>query len=131
MEKGQTLGFYGLDISERMIALAKERLPHWKDRLYVGNALNWVPPMRFTYVCVKELDYVPKARRREFFTHLLDSYVEEGGRLILGPWTERRDEESIGEETTRWGYPPSGSTSKPHQEQPMLIRRVYWYDVAA
>jgi SAM-dependent methyltransferase len=130
VEKGHTLEFYGLDISDRMVALAKRRLPHWKDRFYVGNALNWNPPMRFTYVCVKELDYVPRTRRKELFTHLLDKYVQKGGRLILGPWTERSDEQGIGQETTRWGYPPSGSSSKPHQDQPLLIRRVHWYEVS-
>jgi ubiquinone/menaquinone biosynthesis C-methylase UbiE len=41
---GLTVEFYGLDISEGLLALAKARLPHWADRFFLGNALYWVPP---------------------------------------------------------------------------------------
>jgi 2-polyprenyl-3-methyl-5-hydroxy-6-metoxy-1,4-benzoquinol methylase len=41
---------FGLDISAELVDLARRRLPHWRDRLWVGNALTWDPPKRFTYV---------------------------------------------------------------------------------
>ena len=78
---------------------------------------------------MKELDYVPRGRRREFLLHLLRGYVEKGGRLILGPWTEPIGDRSIAKETTRWGYAPSGSCTKPHQDHEELERRLYWFDV--
>ena len=128
LERGTRLEFYGLDISEELIALAKQRLPQWKDRFYVGNALYWEPTSKYRYVCVRELDYVPQGKRRVFFFHLLNRFVDEGGRLILGPGTERIDDPGIAQETASWGTPPTGSCSKPHQEHKELIRRVYWYE---
>jgi SAM-dependent methyltransferase len=129
-ERGIALACYGLDISERLIALARRRLPDWADRFFVGNALHGKPQLGFRYVCVKELDYVPRARRKELFFHLLQGYVVKGGRLILGPWTERIDDPGIAAETTRWGRAPSGGCAKPHQEHRQLERRLYWYDVS-
>jgi SAM-dependent methyltransferase len=129
LEKGLRIDFYGLDISEKLLDLARTRIFRWRDRFYLGNALSWTPPRKFTYVCVKELDYVPRVRRKEFFLHLLEAYVEPRGRLILGPGTERRDEAGVSQDTSAWGYPPTGTVTKPHQEQPTLIRRLHWYDV--
>lgn len=129
LEKGLHLDFYGLDISEGLLNLARIRLPQWQDRFYLGNALYWTPPQKYRYVCVKELDYVPRARRKEFFRHLLGMYVAKGGRLILGPWTERKNEPGIAQETLNWGYPPTGFSCKPHQDSVELERRLYWYEV--
>ena len=123
-----TLEFSGLDISAELIDLARLRLPEWKDRLHVGNALYWTPIAKYDFACVRELDYVPKARRKAFFLHLANNYLAKGGRLILGPRTEERGKLEIESEVTRWGYPPSGSTCKPHQECDNLIRRLYWFD---
>jgi 2-polyprenyl-3-methyl-5-hydroxy-6-metoxy-1,4-benzoquinol methylase len=50
LENGHVLEPYGLDISEKLVALARRRLPHWQDRFFVGNALLWTPPMRFDFV---------------------------------------------------------------------------------
>jgi len=94
----------------------------------VGNALTWGPPRRFDFVCVKELGYVPKPRRRELFAHLFQDYVGAGGRLILGPWTEERDRPEIEAQIASWGWIPSGQTTKPHQDQSRLIRRLCWFD---
>lgn len=127
-ERGLALECYGLDISEPLIDLARRRLPAWKDRFFLGNALHWTPERRFRFVCVKELDYVPRARRKEFFLHLLHGYVEKGGRLVLGPWIEPVGEPGIAEETARWGHAPNGRSTKPHQEHAQLERRLYWYE---
>lgn len=129
-ERGLALECCGLDISERLIELARRRLPVWSDRFFLGNALYGKPERKFRYVCVKELDYVPKGRRREFFLHLLQGYVEKDGRLILGPWTEPIYDRSIADETTLWGHAPSGSYTKLHQDHEELERRLYWYDVS-
>jgi SAM-dependent methyltransferase len=123
-----TLECYGLDISPEMAALARRRLPHWADRFFVGNALHWLPDRGYRFVCVKELSYVPRGRRRQLFLHLLNRVVAPGGRLILGPWVERIGAPGIREETSAWGYPPSGGCSKPHQDQAVPVRNLYWYD---
>lgn len=123
-----TLEFSGLDISVELVDLARSRLPLWKDRMYVENALYWTPIAKYDFACVKELDYVPKTRRKRFFLHLANNFLAGGGRLILGPQTEERGKPEIESEVTRWGYPPSGSTCKPHQEHDNLIRRLYWFD---
>ncbi len=61
---------YGLDIAPELVDLARNRLPELADRLWAGNALDWEPPHRFTYVRTG-LEYVPRHRRRELVERLL------------------------------------------------------------
>lgn len=42
-QDGYSLEPYGLDISEKLAELARHRLPRWRDRAFVGNALFWEP----------------------------------------------------------------------------------------
>jgi hypothetical protein len=42
---------YGLDISEKLAELARQRLPRWRERIFVGNALFWKPPARYDLLC--------------------------------------------------------------------------------
>ena len=125
--RGVSIEVYGLDISAEMIQLARQRLPLWTDRFYVGNALFWTPPRRYDFVCVRELNYVPRDRRRQFFEHLVLHVVCTGGRLILGPRTEERNVPGIEDEVRTWGYPPTGLVEKPHQEHDRLVRRLFWF----
>lgn len=113
---GNTVTFYGLDISERLIGLAKRRLPNWTQRFTVGNALDWYPRATYDFVCVKELGYVPRQRRKQLLLHLFQDCVSEGGRLILGPLTEERSAEGVRAECEGWGYVPSGTIERPHQD---------------
>jgi len=122
------LQFYGLDMSAGLIELARNRLPNWKNRFFVGNALFWTPGEKYDLVCIKELNYVPRGRRRQLFNHLAETYVRKGGRLILGPYTEFKTDPGVAALTSSWGYPPTGSISKPHQEHEGLERRLRWYD---
>jgi SAM-dependent methyltransferase len=73
---------HGLDLSPRLADLARRRLPHLSDRIYVGNALTWEPPRRFDFVRT-ELVYVPAAREGELIERLLAGVVAPQGRLIL------------------------------------------------
>jgi SAM-dependent methyltransferase len=43
-ERGHDLEAYGLDISPKLAALARTRLPAWTDRIFVGNAIALTPP---------------------------------------------------------------------------------------
>ena len=73
---------FGLDFSERLVELARARLPQWRDRIFLGNALAWKPPFRFDFVRT-ELLYVPERHRRLLTERLLNEVVAPGGRLIV------------------------------------------------
>lgn len=48
--RGYALEPYGLDTSARLASLARSRLPHWADRVFVASAIDWAPPRRFDFV---------------------------------------------------------------------------------
>lgn len=83
-ERGRTIEPYGVDIGARLVALARARLPQWADRLWIGNALDWIPPdgRRFDHVHTR-LDVAPVGRRPEFLRHLVRYVLRPGGRLIV------------------------------------------------
>jgi SAM-dependent methyltransferase len=44
---------YGVDFSAGLVELARRRLPKWGDRIWVGDAATWTPPLRFDFVHVR------------------------------------------------------------------------------
>jgi hypothetical protein len=82
VERGLEVEPYGLDISWRIAALAKHRLPQWRDRIFVGNAIGWDPPMRFDVVQIG-VDEVPPRRRRELVDRVLSRFVARDGKLVF------------------------------------------------
>lgn len=127
---GLAVEFYGLDISEGLLELARSRLPHWRDRFFLGNALCWTPPRPFSFVVTAELDYVPRDRRRELLDHLWADCVAPGGRLILGPYGELREERELEETVRAWGHDPTGYCEKSHLTHPEVCKRLLWFDKA-
>jgi SAM-dependent methyltransferase len=107
-ERGTKLEPFGIDISARLATLARQRLPHWRDRIFVGNALDWQPPRTFDYVRT-EIVYAPPARRRDLVAHLLAHVVAPGGRLIVMSYGSSRPEgvraETLVEELRGWDFP--------------------------
>ena len=105
-EDGHVVEPYGLDISEKLVALARQRLPQWRERIFVGNALSWEPPARFDFVRT-ELVYVPHSRRREYAERLLERFVAPGGRLLVCSYGSSRPEgaraELLVDELRGWG----------------------------
>ena len=129
--KGLAIAPYGLDIIAELAALARARLPHWSDRIFVGNALTWVPPTRFDYVRTG-LEYVPPRRRRELIARLLREVVAADGRLVIGVYNEDRALRPSLEEIVRgWGYPVSGKAERAHRYRVNEVQRVLWIDSAA
>ncbi len=126
-EDGHAIEPYGLDISEKLAELARERLPQWSDRIFIGNALFWEPPMRFDYVRT-ELMYVPENRRREYAERLLERFVAPGGRLIVCSYGSSRPEkfraEPLAEEITGWGLRVDGLHEVVSPEHGFVITRV-------
>jgi SAM-dependent methyltransferase len=73
---------YGLELAPAVAALARDLLPQWADRIFVGNGLDWKPPRRFDFVRT-ELVYVPSEREPAYVERLLDRVVAPDGRLIV------------------------------------------------
>jgi SAM-dependent methyltransferase len=125
---GLIVEFYGLDFSEGMLELARQRLPHWPERFFLGNALYWSPPFRFDFVYISGLEYVPLGRRKELVRRLIEDYTSDGGRFILGPVTEERQSGETEDSLRAWGFAPSGYSMKSHQMHPELARKLFWFD---
>jgi GNAT superfamily N-acetyltransferase/SAM-dependent methyltransferase len=91
-ERGLRIIPYGLDLSNKLIELAKARLPLYKDNFFVGNALNWKTPAppRFDYVRT-EIVYVPEILQKRYVEGLIDYYLKPEGRLLLTEYRSRRD----------------------------------------
>ncbi len=84
-ERGLTVQPYGVDLGAGLAAEARRRLPQWAGRIWVGNAIDWLPPgrQRFDYVHVL-LDCVPAARWADLIRHHLAGTVTPGtGRLLV------------------------------------------------
>jgi len=114
---------YGLDIAPELVDLAGDRLPELADRLWIGNALDWEPPHRFTYVRTG-LEYVPRHRRRELVERLL-GWCD---RLIIGVFNEEAHARPIEEQLRSWGYAISGRSERANRKKPGMDYRVLWVD---
>jgi SAM-dependent methyltransferase len=84
-EQGLRIDPFGLDLSEKLVALARIRLPEHARQLYVGNAWDWMPPRRFDYVRT-ELVYVPESLQGAYVERLLADYLVPGGRLLAAQY---------------------------------------------
>jgi SAM-dependent methyltransferase len=89
-ERGLRIEPWGVDLSAKLVALARQRLPAIADHLFVGNAWNWPPPRRFDYVRT-ELCYVPPELRSQYLRRLMEEFVAPGGRLLVPEYRSRRD----------------------------------------
>jgi len=108
-ERDVTLIPWGVDISVRLIALARERLPAYANHFFSGNAWTWSPPRRFVAVRT-ELVYVPEPLRQRYVARLLSDFLVEDGVLLVAEYVGRTLD---GPTTTLtvdtalrgWGYP--------------------------
>ena len=62
--------FYGLEISKKLYALSRQRLPDYAPRLFIGNALDWKPPFQFDYVYSMILPDLPHELRKSLLDNL-------------------------------------------------------------
>ena len=81
-KRGMAISVFGLDISPRLAAVARARLPQWADRIAIGNVMTWSPPRRFDVVHTG-LDYVPPARQRDLVERILRVFLVPAGRMVL------------------------------------------------
>jgi hypothetical protein len=113
---------YGLEIAPELAALARERLPRWADRIWVGNAATWEPPRRFDVVRTG-LDYVPRPRRQEYVERLL-GFCD---RLVVGVHNEERSAPGHEEEVASWGFAVAGRSVRDHPDA-RLVYKAFWVD---
>ncbi len=117
------LNRYGLDIAPELVDVARSRLPELADRLWAGNALDWKPPHRITYVRVG-LECVPRHRRRELVARLL-GWCD---RLIIGVFNEEAHARPTEELLGSWGYAIAGRSERANRRKPGMEYRVLWID---
>lgn len=135
-EDGHRIEPYGLDLSDRIADRARKRLPHWAARIWSGNVMTFVPPIRFDYVTALA-DAVPIESRAALLTCLSRLYLKPGGRLILscyrpgafvlgGPAVEA---ESAAEVLRAGGFEPIGEAEVRDPVTGAAKVRVAWIDV--
>ncbi|HOP12297.1 MAG TPA: methyltransferase domain-containing protein [Oscillospiraceae bacterium] len=127
---GFDLQMYGVDISEGLIELAKERLPQWSEHFYIGNSFFWKTEQKFDYIHVGGLGQVPEDDEIMFFKHIMEEYLADGGKLILGPsWCDNDDSRYKGiQKLLDSGITPNGYIEKTHYKNPNRVRRAVWFD---
>lgn len=126
LEKNYNIEPYGVDISPELAALARERLPHWAERIHAANALYWKPTVQFNYVRTG-LDYVPQRRHKDFIQHLLNNAVLPGGRLIIGTYNEEKELKLNEDHLKDLGFTINGRSERSHSDA-RLAYKVIWMD---
>jgi len=81
---------YGLDLSPQLTELAKQRLPKYRQNIYTGNGWLWPSPIRFDYVHT-EVVYVPEELQKRYIKRIIETYLADGGRLLLTEYRSRED----------------------------------------
>ncbi|MEO7000532.1 MAG: class I SAM-dependent methyltransferase [Ktedonobacterales bacterium] len=112
-ERDLTLEPYGLDISEGLLALARQRLPQYADHCFVGNAWDWPPPRRFDYVRT-ELVYVPDELQQAYVRRLLTDFLTPTGSLLVAEYRARGPDAPplrVEQRLAEMGFPVPARTS--------------------
>ncbi len=123
--KGLVIEPYGIDIVPELAALARRRLPHWADRIAVGNIRHWRAARRFDFVLMRP-EYAPPGRRAELARHALDQLVAVGGRLIVFVGTEEVHQRRAEAEIAVPGIRVGGRVERLHPRHAGLCRRLFW-----
>jgi hypothetical protein len=73
---------YGLELSERIAERARRRLTRWAERIWSGNVMTWMPPMRFDYVTLLP-ELVAAELGGAMLVRVRDQFLKPAGRLIV------------------------------------------------
>lgn len=126
--KGLTIEPYGLDIVPEFVERARQRLPQWTGRFYVGNIRSWQPPgERFDYVLIRP-EYAPEARRADMVRHLLAHVLKPDGRLIVFVGAEEADVRRVESAIVAGGFAADGRVEIVHNKDERMVRRLFWID---
>lgn len=136
-QSGHCIEPYGLELSERIAARARKRLPHWATRIWTGNVMKFEPPIRFDYVTALS-DAVPIQSQGAMVRRLAHWYLKPGGRLILSCYRPggfllgkpALEAESAAEILRAEGFEPVGEAEVRDPATGAAKVRVAWVDVA-
>jgi hypothetical protein len=126
-ERGLDVQPYGLEIAPGLVARARERLPQWADRIWLGDASAWVHPggMRFDFVHTL-LDSVPRRRREALVAHVLRELVRPHGRLLVSYYIASAEHDRTAAEQLRdLGFDVAGE-SRPRLDTPGSPSQTAW-----
>jgi trans-aconitate methyltransferase len=128
---GHRIEPYGLDVSAALVARARDRLPRWSTRLFVGDVRTWTPPRRFDFVR-SELVYAAEADQPALVERLLHELVASGGRLIACSYGSRTHPErdpvvDVAALLADWGHPIAGSAVG-RDPDGLVLTHVAWLD---
>jgi hypothetical protein len=127
-EGGVSIEPFGLEILPELTALACQRLPHWADRIAIGNALTWTPVHQFDFVRTG-LEYVPAPVRAELGGAPAGTLVAPGGRLIVGAHSEfGRQPAAFASRGGELGFFSCGAVEVPHAHDHRFVRRAFWLE---
>lgn len=86
-ERGFEVVPHGIDLGERLVAVAQRRMPEQRQNFAVADAWRWEPRRKWAFV-YSLLDLSPQERWCDWL-HRLSTWVEPGGRLIIGSYGSR------------------------------------------
>ena len=112
-ERGVAIIPFGLDLSAKLIELARQRLPKYRENLYVANAWEWDSPTRFDYVRT-EVSYVPESLQRQYIQRIVETCLTDSGRVLVTEYRSRKDSISepwIDRTLRDWGFTIVGQAS--------------------
>lgn len=89
-EEGINIIPFGLDISEKLLDLAKKNLQKYDKNFFHGNVYDWKPQIKFDYVRT-ELVYVPGDCRKRLIERLLNEFVKKSGKLLICEYRSSKD----------------------------------------
>jgi 2-polyprenyl-3-methyl-5-hydroxy-6-metoxy-1,4-benzoquinol methylase len=119
---------YGLDIVSEFVEMARNRLPHWADRIELGNIRTWVPTRQRFDLAIIRPEYAPVNRRTDMVRHILANVLRPDGRLIVFVGTEEIENRSVETSLSGRGITVHGRVEKPHPKDARLVRRLFWID---
>jgi 2-polyprenyl-3-methyl-5-hydroxy-6-metoxy-1,4-benzoquinol methylase len=97
---------FGIDLSQKLIELAKARLPQYSSNFFVGSATDWTSPITFDYIRI-ELESVLSDSQEQFLHKLLNSYLAPDGKLLLTEYRSKKDSAKkpwLNEKVESWGF---------------------------
>ena len=74
----------------------------------------------------QNVDYVPHRSRAAYVAHLL-TFLEAGGRLVVGTHNEETEVDTIADHLEAWGHRVVGRGTRPHRH-PALSYKVCWIE---
>jgi len=105
-ERGLNIIPYGIDLSEKLVTLAWQRLPEYATNIVVGNGLYWKSPVRFDFVRT-ELGYVPENFQERYLKRIIDLYLSPRGKLLVAEYRSKcapADEPWLDTKLWHWGF---------------------------